>query len=625
MPTAAPYMKLRLASPGSANAASPIIMRDLYEVDQSPMTSGAATPKGTRTVTGTGLSIVNGRMRGGAVAGQVQYAGVDRVGGRTFIVEMIAEDASATVEISLSETASALDGYVLRATAKTYEIELPDGTTVTVTKPEGISFHAAKQVLAITLRQTSGAVFWVAGLASIPGVAGEWPVYGQGVARTLFVTTQGTFSTAYPTISTTSAFGGFSYFSDARVLDIADWNGSADIALVADRFELPDQTNLGPWWTEDFGEFGISSQQAYPVVSNLFAQAWVEAGQKNAIIVCDVRTDDALACLAEIHARRSDSDATTNVFFYQAGANLHLETQNAGAFNTLESSGALAMQAATWYQFYFALLDASYRAFVISAAGSQISFGPVTDPGPAQDGTKFGIAHYLNPPGSVAERVKYDNFAVYPTSFLLPALISSGAAAQQPTVGATISTDNFTAADGTNIIVYNAAWTPSSGTWTIITNRLRNNQTSATNYFARRNSGTVDHEVETLITMGATLTRCRSGVIVRHNGVQYLYVRIFVDPSQPTSHEIEVWPSSGVILKKQDLGVYFASGQTYALKVQCIDDLLHVYIDGQPVLSIVLTDANHLNGTNVGVYRRGFDGGSVDVTFWDDFVVRSLS
>lgn len=623
-PKAAPYMRMMLSSKGGPGG-SPIIMRDQFTVDQSPMTSGPATPKGTRTVSGTGLAITNGRMSGGASAGTVSYTGIDRVGGRTFCVVMYPEDASNEITIALSETEGAVDGYVLRATGKTYEVELPDGTTVTVTKPEGISYHAVRQMLGITIRQTSGAVFWVSELGPIPGIGGEWPMYGEGVARTLFVTTQGTFSTAYPTITTTSAFSGLSYFEDARVVDVPEWSGSADIALFADRFELADQDQLGPWWTLDSGLFGILSQQAIPRPSVLFKQAWHDVDQKNVILVTEWIIDSLVAELVEIHARRSDAAADTNVIFYQAGANLYLESQVAGGFTVLESTGALPQVAGQTYQINFGLLEASYRAWVINAAGSQVSFGPVTDGGAAQNGTKHGLAHYQTPNATPANRSKWNQFHVYPIAWSLPSLILSGTTPTQPTVGSTISTDNFTAADGTNIMTYNAAWLSSSGTWTIITNRARNNQTSATNYFTRRNSGIVDHEVTTLITTGATLSRLRSGVIVRHNGVQYIFVRLFVDPAQPTSHEVEVWPSSGGILKKQDLGVYFAAATTYTLKVQCIGDLLHVYINDMPVLSIVLTDPNHLNGTWVGLYRRGFDGGSVDVTFWDDFVVKSLS
>lgn len=600
-------------------------MRDQFTIDAAPMVSGPATPKGTRTVSGTGLSIVNGRMRGGAAAGVVHYGGMARVAGRTLCVQVTPEDASATIEISFSETAGAVDGYVLRATSKRYQVEMPDGTAINVTKPEGISFHAATQLLGVTLRQDAGAVFWVAQLASIPGVSGEWPMYGQSICRILFATTQASAATLYPTISTTSAFAGYSYFEDARVIDVPDWQDSTDMALAADRFDRANAADLGAAWTEDSGAFGVDNQQAYPITSNLAAQAWLEAGQKNAMVVCSWRTDDALACLAEIHARRSDAAANTNVFFYQAGANLYMETQNAGAFNVLEATGALPQVAATWYQVVFGLLEASYRAWVINPTGANIAFGPKTDPGPAQNGTKFGIAHYQNPPGPVAQRVRWDTFAVYPISTALPSVITNGASARLPTTGATISTDSFIAADGTLLESYNAAWQRDAGTWDIYTNQARNTDTGGVNYRATRDSGALDIEISADITLAATLTRLRSGIIFRDTGGgAYGYARLFVDPAQPASHELEVWHSDGTLLKKQDLGVYFVAAQTYTLRLQCIGDMLHVYIDAMPVLSIVLPSGLQA-GMRAGLYRRGNDGGACDVTSWDNFTIKTLT
>jgi hypothetical protein len=123
------------------------------------------------------------------------------------------------------------------------------------------------------------------------------------------------------------------------------------------------------------------------------------------------------------------------------------------------------------------------------------------------------------------------------------------------------------------------------------------------------------------VTSPAVDSVIRAGITLRYTDVNnWIHIRLFMDPTQANSDEIEILErvaGVGGVAKKYNNGNYYGLSTDYVLKCQVVGDLLHVFLDGEPVMSFI----TRLTGTKHGLYH----GGNDDDSLFDAFTVKACS
>ena len=202
------------------------------------------------------------------------------------------------------------------------------------------------------------------------------------------------------------------------------------------------------------------------------------------------------------------------------------------------------------------------------------------------------------------------------------------------TAGSTLGSDTFTDTNGTRLQAHTptagGAWTEHQGTWTIQSNRATVSAAAGVNQATQdASSANVECSVDVITPATFTTTTLRAGIVVRRTDANNeIHARLFKDATQPGADEIELLEyiaGVGGVVHKVNLGSYFATSTTYALKVQVAadpnggDDLLHVWLDGKPRISYKLSATNA--GTRHGLHRDSIDDGAV----FDNWVCKAVS
>jgi len=218
-----------------------------------------------------------------------------------------------------------------------------------------------------------------------------------------------------------------------------------------------------------------------------------------------------------------------------------------------------------------------------------------------------------------------EHFAAWPSTVTLPAALTAGITAPPAGQGAALTTDAFTAANGTTLTAYSGAWTVHSGTWEINTNRLRMT-TAAANGNATRATGAAgaDHEVRADITLPATTAAYPidwyAGVVARRSASNtYVYARFLYQDNSP---EVELWENNAgtqALIGYINLGAgVLAAGSTHNLRLACLGAEVAAYADGELV---VQATTSVLTGTAAGVMVS--DSNPHGQPAWDNVEIRA--
>jgi hypothetical protein len=131
------------------------------------------------------------------------------------------------------------------------------------------------------------------------------------------------------------------------------------------------------------------------------------------------------------------------------------------------------------------------------------------------------------------------------------------------------------------------------------------------------------------ITTPAASDQIRAGVIVRFlDKDNFIVARLLRDDvAQLNSHEIELREVVAGVVVGGDPGVvrktnfknFFQASTSYELKAQALGRMLHIYLNGIPVISYLIDTL--VTSTNVGLYHDDDDDGSV----FSDITVKALS
>jgi hypothetical protein len=220
-----------------------------------------------------------------------------------------------------------------------------------------------------------------------------------------------------------------------------------------------------------------------------------------------------------------------------------------------------------------------------------------------QANSTTGVANTYAGISSEAGTSTFSEMAAYPASATLPAAF--GPPAEVPAgKGSALTTDAFTAADGTALATYSASWTAHAGTWEVNTNRAR--MTAVGNGYATRSTGAagVDHEVRAdILTPNTTPTYPTdwyAGVFARYTDASnYVHARFLYQTNSP---EVEVWQkNAGVatLIGYINLGTgNLAPNTTRNLRLAVQGAQVAAFLDGECVVQAVTTV---LTGTRAGI------------------------
>lgn len=613
-----PVSDLRFAQTGAAYLLHDPFSSDVDTVVDGPVAEGA-TAGYRNVVAGSNFAVTRGRLRGGSVDSMLYYtadsdgAGWSRVGGRTLALAITPDDAASNVGIYLAETPGSLDGYGLRMNVKKFEVIEPGSTPIVVTLPEDNTGKALRYHVGITLVDGVGAVYWLSSLEDYqPGRA--WLIPNFPSARILFVSTAGQSDNLYPTLHVKTAYGGNASFEDVRLLDVPAWAGSNGLALLADSFDRPDNSQtLGERWNAQGGTWGIVDQQAYCVSSDGAAINAVDVGQADVWVVANITAGAEIASEFGLLLRQSSPDTYLSLSNHGSG-NIYLDRVVEGQYNQSIFATNAKFAAGETKRWLVGCYGDEYRLFI---NGNETLVQPTIDSEQQHArGTGFGLVSHHSQTGQ-----RWDRFAVYPLIFALEPELSADVALVRAIVGSVQNYDTFTDANGTELTAHQpetgGQWIIDAGMWQIV-DGMAVPSGDGDHYRAVVDSHE-DVQASVQLVIPSEFPVVRAGLVVRRSDPKnYVYIRCFVDDAtQLDNDEIEVWEvvdGRAAILSKSYLGNYFQAGTTSVLVAQVVGDTLNIHLDGVPQLTLYLSPAL-LNGTGVGMYR---EAGTSEVMF-DNF------
>jgi hypothetical protein len=231
---------------------------------------------------------------------------------------------------------------------------------------------------------------------------------------------------------------------------------------------------------------------------------------------------------------------------------------------------------------------------------------------------KFGVG--FTRASSADGSSTFDNFAAWPATITVPSELGPFTTVPVGTGAATI-TDAFTAADGTALSTYNAAWsTFGSGSWQINSNKARISA-AATSGYAVRETSLTDHEAAVTIALPANPVSgdwfC--GPIVRCvDSSNYVMARYLYQSNSPEVEITETVAGVSSIIGFVNLGAgNLAGSSTHTLKLAIKGQEVAAYHDGELVCQAYATGAT---GTKAGM---GIDATASGQPTFDDFTVKA--
>lgn len=176
--------------------------------------------------------------------------------------------------------------------------------------------------------------------------------------------------------------------------------------------------------------------------------------------------------------------------------------------------------------------------------------------------------------------------------------------------------DDFNRPDSTTTL--GGEWVPSLGTWGVAGKKARA-VTTAGSVVALVDAGSPDHEITSLISLAAGKT---AGLVVRGtDSANHIYVqlrqtegvvRILKRVSSAATTLVTSYPGIVASLPVAD----------HTLRVRCVKNLIHVYLNGALVVSHILSDTDA--ATFATQTLVGLQSSSDDLSRWDQVRVRNL-
>lgn len=592
------------------------------------------------------------RLRGGGqdtpVWGQsklvwetTQYGGFARVTGRTLVGLLLPEDTIVTADIAFGWASAdnigdpRTDGLgFLTEDGGEQDIIVP-GVKVKLRGDNQFNVRPMQYLIVITLNDV-GAVWMISTFGTASSAVGQMtastiPQYP--LASIIWVDNYNTLTPLFPYIQ---YFGVLTYpngnsLEDVRVLDVSAWSAPDALASFADHFTRPDSALVvGNGWTVDAsGVWGISSGQAY-FVTRILAQTHfvihdTGLANGNGFFVWDWTCPTAGTPYFFLFWRYQDASNYWKIHNF-AGNFVYITRVIAGV-----ETDVIA-QAFTWVAgqtYHITLLADGIRVAMaidnaIKTNTSSAAWNFLTN------ATKFGFGESNLP--KVGER--WDNVAVYPLQTTLPAVFDLGKIPTILTGGTILAQDSFTGINGTNLTAHTPeigpAWATDGSVWQITSNQADpvTPLIGQLNAFQELNTDDAEAQVVVAIPNPIPLNYILAGIVFRYVDVNnYCFARITHVDYAPTSDEVEMgYNNNGVltILHKINLGSFNIAGTNRTIKVQTKDDLIQVFLNGEPIISYYTVPSNP-TGTKWGLHVDRRTGEIQDEgALFNDWIARAL-
>lgn len=625
---------------GFAWSAYTYIFRDQFLTDDAnPLTTPRTAEPGPGTWTVTDvegvLKILNDRLRGGTqptspVWGDSRLVGdgISRATGRVLAARITIQDSASDLAFGFATATNIADprtdghGWLMENTGGLYAI-IPGVKVPVAEQPRNIR---PMQYLAVIALDAAGAALLLStiGASSGGGMTDPMGIPAYPSARVVWVDGTGTDATLYPYVSflgDVDSYPDGHAVEDARVVDVAAWSSTYYLATVHDEFTRADSTSsLGGSWAVDTGTWGISSNRAYIVSGTGSQRAYLPntTAAGDGIVICDITAPNPATTAFGLMLRRVDANNFIRLWNNNTNNSIHLQTWVSGGFGATIDSIAQTWVAGQTYRIVVAMVGNRYSVWVDGVKKmdwkTDVNNRHLT-------ATSNGILTGNTPTG-----VRWDNFAVYPLTVTLPDEIGAGAVPHIFTGGLTLASDTFTDTDAVALDAHAAesggAWTEQTGVWTVQGNKAAFATGTASLVTQSVGQSDVECQVE-ITTPGGTPDVFYAGIVVRWTDANnYIFARILMNPSQVASDEIELWQvisGSAAVVHKVNIADYFAISTTYTMKVQAKADLIHVWLDGKPLISFI-TGSSSPAGNSCGLYGHENDDGCV----FDNWTVKQL-
>lgn len=631
---------------GSFGPAAYALFRDVFTTAQSPVIDGAAEPgAGRRDVTGSLLAIADGWLRGGAQPsspawGASVYAGLTdalaaftRAGGRTFCVLFGPEDFANDFAIGwLANPASdpRTNGHCIVNESGSLSVSTPGLKVVIDASAHFI--RSSLYLFGVTL-MPAGAIYWGSTFAADDGAQGGmldrvgFPA-PHPVARIFWVEETDTTALLIPTISyydQAAAYPGGHAADDARVVDVPSWTAQNPLATFYDTFNRAD-SNITPGnnWASIAGVWGIIGGRLYNVSGSGFRTVYQpNLGGPDATFRWKVILSSTPTAAFRLTLRHADS-AGNMIVLNSNGSTTALSLQKWVANNFSSTIDNFTLPTTlTASSTHIFTLEAYGNRYKLYQNGLECNGGSwSTDAGNnnlAALGIGYGVAN------TDSSLIRVEEVSVTPFTVTLPSEITDGAGPAPWTTGATLFSDTFTGADGTNLTTL--GYGNERGTWTEQSNRATCSGLAAGSNLTTRDAGQSDVEASVdLITPGAFATNTiRAGLVLRYVDLNnHIIVRLYRDAGTGEIEIIETIGGSGGVVHKTDItaaGVAVAT--TYTLAVQLLGRQIRVTLGGKSRLFDLSQSGSPL-GTRHGLYREGAPFPDDGVVF-DNIVVKTVS
>lgn len=544
-----------------------------------------------------------------------------RVAGRTFVALVIPEDQVSDLAMGWEVSNTAGDprthGHGWLGENGNLQAIAPG---VKVTLDGGVRTHRPMQYLIAVVLNDQGATTLISSFgadsAGSGGMNDQVGIPQYPAARILWADYTSVLTPLYPYVSAYDALGypnGHS-IEDVRVLDVPQWAAADALVDVSDRFARVDSTTaLGGTWTASIGTFGISANQAYVASGSGFFHASMPTTLYDGIYQWDWKVpsdwNGSNYSFGGI-IRRQDSSNFLRLW-NNAGNTITLQTWVAGGFGATVYTTAHTWVAGQTHRVvvlakgnqYLILIDGVSKSGSVWQADTNNRFLTAT-----------GIGLYGNT-GLQGSTFRWDNVVMFPHTVALPSILADGAVPKVVSAGATLATDTFTDTTGVRLNVHAAeaggAWTEHVGTWTVQTNRASVAAVAGNNYATQElGNANVELQVDVITPAAFATNTVRAGVVARYvDANNRIIVRMYRDAGTGEIELIETIGGASNVVHKLALPLLVIN-TTYTLKVQLVNDLIHVLVNGDARMSYYTQSGSPL-GTRHGLYREDADDGCV--------------
>lgn len=629
----------------------------------------AGTMNGTASEPGPGirqvtdmealLAIIGDHLRGGgqvtATWGEEKIvwtdntgAGFARANGRTLLVLFTPEEAvswgdyvigwASAVNITVPKT----DGFGLHAMIAeaggdigVQRFVIPGLDLVPWSGAQKFNLRAMQYLLAITINASSTLIMLSTFGNDNKNARTYFSIPQYPLARLLWVDYADTTSPLFPSVQFykgASAVQEPNYLGhvleSVRVQDLAEWAAADSMSAFTDHFTRANGA-IGGGWTAVSGTWTVATGKAVQT-----ADVW--AGINPCIHASGLPTGDGVfqwfvtmpaVVTPDFYCifRYQDINNFLCIRCLASRNGIYLTRRIAGAYTDISATGAgINFTAGTTFRITVYAEGASIRVFVDNVFKLQTAAGNFL-----AGQTLMGIGNFNNAkPGEA-----FDDVVAWPFQMTLPASIT-GKVPQVLTGGAILGQDAFTGVNGTLLSAHTPdvgpAWVQDNTNWTIQGNAASGVLPSALQIQSQvvQNLGVTDCEcqVDIITPADAGINEYFSGIVKYSDSTHWIGARIVrSDSLQPNSHEIELLWCNGAtqgVRHKVNLGNFYTPSTTYTLKCQWKGNLMHVFLDGAPVISYHMMAANGdpVTATKYGLHKYYLETGCT----FDNWIVRAL-